>query len=484
MAIILGVAWNKQPVAFSYRIMFMSWVIFGFLLTQFYLASLPGMLLADPEEEINTINDLLDSGIPIGGTKNQKYFFLGNKTFNSSSTSNELIDKIFQSITLFERDEYEKKLYHLISGENTTMALLAFMNFSSDNSNFDSRILRVLPEALTNFALSFAVRRGLPYLNDINIVIQRLMNTGITSHVFSMAEKYHFIENIEDSAYINLKDLIPGLVSPLEPSVWVAIIIVLLFAIIIRYTLFYKISFLEIFAIIIGVAWNRQPMGYYYRTMFISWIIFGFIITQFYLASLPGRLLADPEEDINTISDLIDSKIPIGGTKNVKKYFIGNKTFNDNSTSHQLLHKVFENFIAFERDEYERKLYELISGQNNTIALLASTNTSTINTVLDPRNVRVLPEALTSFPLSFAVWHGLPYLSDIDDCLQRLIKCGVIAHYGHIESNTYPNDEIDEIYIKLTDLLPGFFVLGIGCAISSIVLYFEIIIFRSKRNHK
>ncbi|KAF7995248.1 hypothetical protein HCN44_004720 [Aphidius gifuensis] len=492
LAIILGVAWNRQPIGFYYRTMFMSWIIFGFLLTQFYLASLPGMLLADPEQKINTINDLLNSGIPLGGSKNQRIHFIGNKTYNSSSNSNELIDKVFEKFIEFERVDYEKKLHDLISGKNNTMALLVISNSSTLNTNFDRSILNILPEAMTTFPLGFPVWRGLPYLNDIDIVIQRLITSGIISHIFNLETKNNNSNKDEDvGIYITLEDLMPGisfeaLVSPLSKSVWFATIFVLLFAIILRYTLFVKISLLEIMAIILGVAWNKQPVAFSYRIMFMSWVIFGFLLTQFYLASLPGDLLADPVNDIHTINDLLDSGIPIGGSKSQRDYFLDNKTFNAaGSPSRKLIHRIFKNLIVYERDEYNKKLYELISGKNSTMAFLALMNTSIQNSNFDFRVVHLLPEALTSFRLTFPVWDGLPYLNDINISLQRLINTGIIAHFFKtiIRNRSIENEE-DYIYIILEDLIPGFLILGIGCTIGIISLFFEIIIFRIKQRDK
>ncbi|XP_044004114.1 uncharacterized protein LOC122849477 [Aphidius gifuensis] len=273
-----------------------------------------------------------------------------------------------------------------------------------------------------------------------------------------------------------------ALISPLEMTVWFAIIVVFLFAIIIRFTLFYKISFLEIFAIILGVGWNRQPIGFYYRTMFISWIIFGFILTQFYLASLPGRLLEDPEEEIDTINDLLDSGIPLGGSKLAKLFFVGNRTINSSSTSSGLIDKIFKKFIVFERIDYEKKVQDLISGKNSTIALLVITNSSTVNPNFDSRVLHILPEALTTFPLGFPVWRNLPYLNDIDIIIQRLLKSGIISHFFNLATKKHSFEDVeDNIYIDLQDLIPGFLILGVGCTIGLITLIFEIIIFRIKQ---
>ncbi|XP_044003444.1 uncharacterized protein LOC122849002 [Aphidius gifuensis] len=276
-----------------------------------------------------------------------------------------------------------------------------------------------------------------------------------------------------------------ALISPLDKSVWIAIMIVLSFAIFLKFIVFYKISFLEITAVIIGVAWNKQPIIFSYRILFMSWVIFGYILTQYYLASMPGRLLAKTDNKIDTIKDLIDSGISRGGLKNTKIFFIGNKKFNNKSTSNELIDKLFENYNGFERIEYEKKLQDLISGKNKTMALSALMNSSSIPTKFDSRILRILPEALTTFPLGFPVWRGLPYLNDIDKDLQILIESGIISHFGNIETkHVFSKDnndgKISDEYIKLNDLVPGFLILGIGYAVGLIFFFFEIMISRVK----
>ncbi|KAF7988019.1 hypothetical protein HCN44_007513 [Aphidius gifuensis] len=169
-------------------------------------------------------------------------------------------------------------------------------------------------------------------------------------------------------------------------------------------------------------------------------------------------MLTIPTYKNNTIDALIKSGIKFSGSKDTKNLYIGNITF-DNDPS-KLIYKAFENFIEFESIEYEKKFQDLINGEDKSMALLAVINTPTVNKKFNPFYVRVLPEAIKALPLSFAVWHGLPYVNDIDIILQRLIRSGIIKHFNNIETKSYYHDiKHHHSRIKLEDLSPAFLIL-------------------------
>nr|AZQ24986.1 ionotropic receptor [Aphidius gifuensis] len=225
------------------------------------------------------------------------------------------------------------------------------------------------------------------------------------------------------------------------------------------------------FAIFLGIPYNRRPLRFSFIIFLMFWFFLGFMLAQL-LSSALLRTVRDQSYDTShTIKELIKSGKTIGGLKDTKSLFIGNETF--------------ENYKEFERIEYEKKLQDLISGKNKTMALSALMNSSSIPTKFDSRILRILPEALTTFPLGFPVWRGLPYLNDIDKDLQILIESGIISHFGNIETkHVFSKDnndgKISDEYIKLNDLVPGFLILGIGYAVGLIFFFFEIMISRVK----
>ncbi|XP_044018720.1 uncharacterized protein LOC122859315 [Aphidius gifuensis] len=270
---------------------------------------------------------------------------------------------------------------------------------------------------------------------------------------------------------------------PVTIDQWIIMMAILSFPIIFKFILFHEISFLDIFAIFIGVACNKQPVRFPYRIFFMSWFIFGCILLGSFSSPLLGKILFIPRIRNNTIKALNEANLTFGGSKDTKNLYIGNKTLiNDNidKNSNEIFYKLFKNFDEFESIEYEKKLQDLMSGKNKNIALLALINTSTVHKKFKSY-IYILPDASMSIPLSFAVWHGLPYANDINIILQRLISSGIIEHFNNIETKSYHRDITPHHHsLKLKDLSQAFSILGIGLTISLITLIFEIINFRTK----
>ncbi|XP_044012271.1 uncharacterized protein LOC122855167 [Aphidius gifuensis] len=278
---------------------------------------------------------------------------------------------------------------------------------------------------------------------------------------------------------VNQREKPASLPIPVTIEQWIIMMAILSFPIIVKFILFHKISLLDVFAIFIGVACNKQPVRFPYRIFFMSWFIFGCLISGLLSSPLLANILFIPSNRTNTTDALIESGMKFGGSKDTKNVYIGNITFDNNSN--ELAYKEFENFNEFDSIEYEKKLQDLMNGENKSMALLAVINTSTVNKKYNPSHVYVLPEAIKIVPLSFAVWHGLPYVNEIDVILQKLITSGIITHFNNIETKSYHRDIKSKFkLIMLKDLSPAFLILGIGLTISFITLIFEIINFRTK----
>lgn len=290
---------------------------------------------------------------------------------------------------------------------------------------------------------------------------------------------------------IEINISLQGLVAPLELNVWLAVGVVLLFSIFLRLFLFKKMSFLEIFAIVMGIVWDRQPKRLSYRIKFMSWIIFGYILSQFYLASLAGRLMAPSGYQIDTMADLVDSDKIIGGLQNHKNLFHGVEEIDD-ELSTETFDTILKRFITFDYDIYKTKLSDLFSGKNKTLALVAMLNASSINTTFDHSIVHKMREQVTYYPVGFPAWRGLPYLNQIDKKIGQLIQGGIISYMGQRSSpknHFSQKDEEEEAYIennyiRFRDIVPGFFILIFGSIIGIFILICEIIFFKLNKKNK
>lgn len=273
-----------------------------------------------------------------------------------------------------------------------------------------------------------------------------------------------------------------GLISPLQNNVWMAIGGVLLFSVFLRLTLFKKISFLEILAIVIGVAWNKQPIKLSYRIKFMSWIIFGYILCQFYLASMAGNLMSRPVEKIDTFEDLILSNKMLGGSKLTPSFF--NRVKGTSEKFDNLSKLMMKRFITFERDVFRKKLLDLMNGKNKSLALATLLNTTSSGRNYDRSIVRKLPEVLSSVSLSIAAWRGLPFVSRIEKKLRQLEWSGILSHIGDMEAiknqikretNNDKDQSMENTFIELSDLIPGFLLMMLGYVIGLLCLFCEII---------
>ncbi|XP_044018628.1 uncharacterized protein LOC122859257 [Aphidius gifuensis] len=176
---------------------------------------------------------------------------------------------------------------------------------------------------------------------------------------------------------------------PFGKEQWISITAVILFPIIVKFILFHEISLFEIFAVLLGIPYNRRPLRFSFIIFLMFWFIFAFMIAQISLISLREMVNIKSNNKIRTIKGLNKSGITLGGLKDTKSLFIGNKTF--------------EHYKELERIKYEKQLQDLINGKNKKMALLMVMDPSTVNTKFNPSHVYVLPETSIQLQLSFAV---------------------------------------------------------------------------------
>lgn len=280
-----------------------------------------------------------------------------------------------------------------------------------------------------------------------------------------------------------------GLITPLDDSVWLATGAVLLFAVCLRFLLFNKLSFLELVAVILGVAWNKQPQTLPYRIKLMSWIIFGYLLIQFYSASLSSTLLAGSNYKINSMAQLVESELKFGGVPNTELIFnrAENKSEIQKTPEDKIKLKIYKRYNIFSRELFKKKLYDLISGGNNKLALVALLNASSIDMKLNPRIVYIMPETLSTVKLGFPAKRNLVYLNEINKTLRKLWEGGIIYYMGQIllpsKSRFNENNEDDGL-IRLDNLIPGFCLLAFGYILSFLTVLCEIIFSRLKLKNK
>ncbi|XP_066587161.1 uncharacterized protein [Prorops nasuta] len=177
-AILFQVPVSRLPTRDSTRINFISWVIFSFFLAQFYLAALAKQLLSASNVQIETMKELVSSGYVWGGTSRHREIFSDVDDTDEDLEDNEIIRTIYKRFTVFEYDDYVNRLADLLSGRNTTLALVVMLNATTKVSPFDEEIVHVMSEIMGSYPLSISTWVGNPFLMDINKNIQYLIQTG------------------------------------------------------------------------------------------------------------------------------------------------------------------------------------------------------------------------------------------------------------------------------------------------------------------
>ncbi|THK32848.1 uncharacterized protein LOC114841171 [Diachasma alloeum] len=271
-----------------------------------------------------------------------------------------------------------------------------------------------------------------------------------------------------------------GLISPFTLKIWILTIASIIFGGMIKSLLFDKMSFLEIMALVIGVAWHKQPKRLSYRIKFMSWVLFGYVLTQVYLASLAGQLLAHGDLQINTMQELVDSGLIFGGTANHKQFFM--QTDDDNDGEISAVDTIYKQFIVFSHEDYMKKLTQLMQGENTSLALVAVLNISSASTSVHHEMYHIVKETLATTPLAFPAWRGLPYLTQIDSKLAALIQGGIISYIANNETTVqHIHDAIEEktdANLELVDIAPSFLLLVMGHGAGMLCLLGEFAVFR------
>ena len=272
-----------------------------------------------------------------------------------------------------------------------------------------------------------------------------------------------------------------GLIAPFQNSVWYAVGVVLILTILIKILILRDITFLDVFALVIGTSPSAQPIKLSSRIQFVSWAFFGYVLSQSYLASLAGVLVEAANQQIETMEELIFAGIQFGGTKQHRELFAvtdaDDDDFYDDISDSDVIQAIYNNFVVLQHAEYVQHLGDLINGRNKDMALVAMLNVSSTERRFDKTKVQPLKEPLGIYPLAFAVSKGLPYLDQINKKIMTLDEGGFVQFWerSYIGLDAYlSGDDASSDIIGLHQLVPGFLLLIIGLLAGIVAFFSEI----------
>ncbi|XP_024886984.1 uncharacterized protein LOC112464300 [Temnothorax curvispinosus] len=208
VALIFGVPAFRQPTMTSSRIQFISWTLFGFFLTQLYLGSLADYLIRTSDMQMESMEELANSGLKIGGT--QRFADL-LQTPDKADMEDNVDRMIREKLIILERRDYSNQLLALVEGRNTSLALLVMLNLTSNPSKIGRA--HIIKETVGSYPLAFVTRQDFPYLAEFNFKIQILVQAGLVEFWSSMAmlnRSHYIVENEDDDSKIDIDDIAPA----------------------------------------------------------------------------------------------------------------------------------------------------------------------------------------------------------------------------------------------------------------------------------
>ncbi|XP_034179611.2 uncharacterized protein LOC117604052 [Osmia lignaria lignaria] len=272
-----------------------------------------------------------------------------------------------------------------------------------------------------------------------------------------------------------------GLIQPFDSYVWAAVGGSLLLGGVIKTFLSRDLTWLDIFALIIGVPTVKQPSKLSGKIQFVSWSIFGLFLTQLYVDSLADQLINVSDFKLETMKELVDSSFEIGGTAAFTSLF---DTFKDVDES---LSQIRERFVTFDQITYLKQYQDLLAGRNNSFALVVVLNSSRSHAIETVHSYTITTEPICNFPLALATWKGFPYLQRINEKIMRLIDYGFLDFMINMAISkdafamfAIAEDEAYKMELHLQQFVPAFLLVIMGFSVGFILLIIEIIFHPSK----
>lgn len=231
---------------------------------------------------------------------------------------------------------------------------------------------------------------------------------------------------------------------------------------------------LNSWCVFIGVSTNNRPNFAPLRIFFITLTLYALNLTTIYTSKLI-RVFTQPALDrqIDTVEELIDSNIPLGGREEYSDWFendspidiIIGKLYNDS----EVFWPWEENFASVARGER-------IILTNRNLVLSKSLN-----------DIFAFPTDAFASPLQMFSERGFPLLKRYSTLLSYMIDAGIISKLhsdfiydvtvlDHIRKHEIQSDEDSQIVLSLHHMDGAFTILLLGAAFSFVIFIGELCI--------
>ncbi|XP_012532495.1 uncharacterized protein LOC105834503 [Monomorium pharaonis] len=274
-----------------------------------------------------------------------------------------------------------------------------------------------------------------------------------------------------------------GLIAPFNKDIWFAIICVLIVGGLVKLFFIRDITFLDIAALIFGVSVFRRPTKTSSRIQFLSWTVFSFFLTQLYLGSLADHLISTSDMQIESMEELVNSGLKIGGTQRFVNLFVEvpNKADVEDHVGQMIRKKVF----ILKQQDYNNQFLDLVEGRNTSLALLVMLNLTKNHRQSNIGHGHIIKETVGSFPLAFVTRKGFPYLREFNFKILLFVQAGLVEFWSNLATLNkiyykMEDEEDDDSKIDINDIAPAFLLLIIGYLGGCCLLIIEVIFYPSK----
>lgn len=232
---------------------------------------------------------------------------------------------------------------------------------------------------------------------------------------------------------------------------------------------------LEMIGLLLGVSLPQIPSSFPHKIFFITWATMGYILSQFYLASLAKNLLLGSTARISNVGELLNSDLKLITDSEL------HWAYEDSETPSEYKHDntVKKRLVYMSKTEVGKIQDDLLTGKVQDTAIMIARNFSSAKFDLGAYAYQ-LQEVVKSYPIALATWKGMPILGAINAAIITLIETGHIMHWASIFSRTnkvYKKND-DEKNVGLNELFPAFIFMFGGYTCSIIVFCVEIICYK------
>ncbi|XP_068990949.1 uncharacterized protein [Neodiprion pinetum] len=330
------------------------------------------------------------------------------------------------------------------------------VNFIVEHLNATASFLEIAPSEIRNFVSNYRADIGWGQL------------VMFDDDECSYTKSYGFVEG----SVLVSKRLTGAIMSPLnnlmplETTVWIGIAVVALVIVILRSFLstFKAIPLLYVLSLCLGTSVTRSPQGLSKRLYFLSLLIFGYLITQAYLAKLMMIFTkAGDQTEINSLAELDESKIPFGGSVTSRKLFM------------DVYPRIYREYQVMNLSEFKRNIQRLKTGDGGLATYVDKVQFITYGNL---ENIAALPEVLTLQPIAIVAANASNILSICNRIITGVVESGLLNHWasastyekseGDISLNNFPVE--DNIDLKL-DHLKTIFQLALVAKLVSLLVF-------------